>query len=198
MKNKKVITLLMLVIMFCCLQDVAYADMAYISNEEGYYKQEKDLWCWLASAENATKLEKIGLYNQYETAKALKGSTKDVSGNLIDAANAAEYMCYDTYSYTASYYIYTYQTLKNYLNRSIPVIMGLNWLDKNGRAEYGHMVVLVGYNDDYVHGVKQDKIYYYDPDTDSIQSDSYARIIDKNSRNKFIYQTTVARVHRFK
>lgn len=198
MKNKKIKALLLMAVMSCNFQFTAYADRAYISSEEGYHKQEKDLWCWLASAENATKLEKIGFYNQYETAKALKGSTKDVSGSLIDAVNAAEFMCYDTYSYTASYYIYTYETLKNYLNRSIPVIMGLNWLNENGKPEYGHMVVLIGYNDDYVNGVKQDKIYYYDPETGSVKPDSYSRIIETNSRKNYLYVYTVARVHRFK
>lgn len=184
--------------MSCSYDCVIYADGAYIYSEDGYYKQEKDLWCWLAAAENATKLEKIGYYNQYETAKALKGSTKNVTGNLIDAANAAEYMCYETYSYTASYYIYTYDTLKNYLKHKIPVIMGLNYINQYGKAEYGHMVILVGYNDDYINGVKQDKIYYYDPEKKSVRTDTYSRIIDTNYRKDYLYISTVARVYRYK
>lgn len=74
-----------------------------------FIKQEKSLWCWAASAENAVRCElweNLPERTQRDAVRYLKGtlfnSYPNVSGNFNDIKEAAEYISMDTLEYTTS------------------------------------------------------------------------------------------------
>ena len=67
--------------------------------------QDKDKWCWAASAENAIIWEGASGRTQWDAVKYPKGTFLDpypnYSGSIYDSAAAAEYISNNTETYTA-------------------------------------------------------------------------------------------------
>ena len=127
---------------------------AYISG--GYVPQQKTNWCWAASAENACIAENHHSYNQYYAVQTLKGTMENpypnVSGTIIDAANAVGVISAGYLNYTYDYSL-SFSSLADKIYNSYPVISGL--LSSGG----GHAVLIIGWDT----STGTQKITYYDP-----------------------------------
>lgn len=158
-----IITIMIPVLMFIQFKSVyAYVPSGTVSStiNAQYVPQQKSKWCWAASAENACLAENHHVYNQYYAVQTLKGTIDDqypnVSGTIIDAANAVGVISsgYLTYTYSLDL---AFNIIADKIYNSHPVIASLvpyyTWMGD------GHAVLMMGWDT----GSGSEIIKFYDP-----------------------------------
>ncbi len=150
--------------------------------------QDKDKWCWAASAENAIIWEGASGRTQWDAVKYLKGTFLDpypnYSGSIYDSAAAAEYISNNTETYTAVEAKEAYSFLGQQIWDRHPVIVGAGYYDSSGNRNGGHATLIIGYTFDGI-----EEITYYDSLTGTTETCTYTQFCD-GSYNKRKYDQT--------
>ena len=153
------------------------------------YRQKTFSWCWVASAETSAKYMTSSKHDQYSTVRYLKGTNTnpypEVSGDIYDIANAANYISYNKFSYKGYNSIRTEFFLIGQLNSNKMPIAGASRY-KNGVKNGGHATPICGmfvFNDGTIY------IGYYDPLNDSVLSCKFQEFCD-GSYNGRKYDST--------
>lgn len=143
--------------------------------------QEKDQWCWAASALMAAKTYGATNKTQSDIVKYTVGSTLNVGVDFAEVVGAANYAC----NFQAIHClngVLTQDELILELNYGNPVIISRGWYPNNDQREGGHDTVIYGYyasNNTYQFMIR-------DPlpvNTGRSYSRTYAEILDGRSTN---------------
>ena len=106
-------------------------------------QQVKSNWCWAAAAEMAGKYKySSSTRTQSNIVAYIKGSsTNNDTGSIFETANATEYVTYNNYGLSATWFIrWDFSKVKTSIDNGYPVIPLVN--DGNS----GHYYVIRGYD----------------------------------------------------
>ncbi len=156
----------------------------YLRNDEWYIvepseivqliRQEQDQWCWVASAEMASRKYQISSISQSSAAVYIKLnqvvatpttdqiSSANIGGSIIDTEEVLEYFLAadPSFCYSAQR-VYSELTLRSLLDDEIPVIITRGWYDSNGNRNGGHATIIYDY---YLDPTSNVYMYYiFDP-----------------------------------
>lgn len=163
-------------------------DVSSIILYEDYVVQDKDQWCWAASAENAIIWEGSSSRTQWDAVKHLKGTLfepyPNVSGSIYDSASAAEYISNNTETYTAVQAKKTYSFLGQQIENRHPIIVGAGYYNSSGSRNGGHATLIIGYRIDGIEGIT-----YYDSLTGTTETCTYAQFCDGSYNGRKYDQT---------
>ena len=184
-----------LLIMICVLIIYSVSSASELLLSYTTVQQEKSMWCWAASAENAIRYFYSSPSHHREAVRFIKGngvSYPNFPGEAVDSALAAEYLCGNTknYTYTPCSLTNGVKTYSFLVNNTVnagypPIIIGGYYNSSNIRTG-GHCVTMVGYY--YSSSVK--KIKYIDPMNNTLVECTYSAFKD-GSANGRKYDTTV-------
>lgn len=116
-----------------------------------YVKQQKDNWCWAASAENSVRYERKINRTQKDAVKKLKGwllnPYPNIGGTAKDIKEAAEYISSGKENYSYENKQEDFNFLKRQIHiKNVPIIT-YGYFKGKERID-GHAVAVIGYNDD--------------------------------------------------
>lgn len=154
-----------------------------------YVMQARSKWCWAASSENAILWEMSPTRDQWDAVRFIKGSANDlfpdVSGSIEDSAVAAEYISNYTEDYVAIESKKSYTFLCQEIYDSHPVINGAGYYNHDDERDGGHATLIIGWS---TANGSQD-IIYFDPDTGTVETCTYAQFCDGSFNERKYDQT---------
>ena len=144
---------IILSICFLLTTTVVYAaipsDIVTMRLGASYVKQDKDNWCWAASAENLVIWEMNPTRTQWDAVKYIKGWVlnwyPDTTGSIYDSAYAARYISNNTKNFSASETCKSYEFIREQIYNSNPVIVGAGRYSSGVRVG-GHATLIIGWS----------------------------------------------------
>lgn len=142
--TKKLFAINVVLILVLCLSLTVCATSwnTYVLRVE----QEKDNWCWAASAEMVARNQVSTSLRQGDAVEYLKGTEDDprpdVAGTMVDCKNALSYIANYSFSVIRGSTPLIESALQTKISSGFPVCAGILW-----SAGGGHMVVLDKYTD---------------------------------------------------
>ena len=141
-----------------------YAAGGILLSTEGFEKQEKSNWCWVASAHNSVHYETKLHRTQKAAVKHLKGTSTEpypnLPGTVSEIEQAAEYISWNREYYISSYSAKNFDFLKRQVDLDNVTIASAGYYNNNNVRTSGHAVVITGY---YISNNNEYSIVYFDP-----------------------------------
>ncbi len=188
MKRKVLKILIIIVAMTFSSFMVCATDEGVMLACNGFEKQEKTKWCWVASARNSVHYETDNHRTQKAAVYHIKGSLlnwyPNETGTIYEIEEAAEYISKDTEDYYAVESTLSFVQLQMEVDYSNATIATAGYYN-NGVRTGGHAVVIYGY---YISGTDE-YILYHDPLDNTTHTCLYSDFCD-GSYNSAIYEHT--------
>lgn len=150
--------------------------------------QAHDNWCWAACAAMTGKtLYPSTTRSQYSAAYHILNSYADFGANIVDSANATEYVAYNTKSLTGVYYKLGFYTIQSHIQNGYPVQAAAGYY-VNGIRDGGHVVVIKGTAYDTANN-SNNEIEYIDPYNGNTYCCMYSAFCDGSYNSRKYDQT---------
>lgn len=173
---KKITAIVSLIVsMLIFSATTVYAAGGLLLTGDGFEKQEKSNWCWVACARNSVHHETSSHRTQKEAVRHIKGTLlnwyPNETGTILEIEEAAEYISKDTEAYTGVYQTLEYRILKSEVEYSNATIACVGYYNSNNVRTGGHAVTIAGYylsdTDEYIN--------YHDPLTGEFNTCEFSR-----------------------
>lgn len=134
--------------------DDYYRDEWYVRPIEGTLNtplegQQQTEWCWVTSTRMSVRTHMNVTRTQTEAVIEVLGSAVNLGGNIIQAAQAAEFYSNNTLDYVYhNRAIYSEATIQQFIDDGVPVFVARVWLDEPddpSSINGGHSTVIFGY-----------------------------------------------------
>ena len=187
---KKLLTCLALCVFVCMsITEHAYAYIPLGVTGYGLYgnyeTQEKSNWCWVACAKNINYWTGTSFRTQSLAVMEVKGSVSNVTGNIYETQQAAEYISNHSVSYTWSNNVLSYFGICDRIFNDQPVIAGGLKFLPTGFAP--HMVLFVA----WYNGNGNNRLTFFDPETGFYEDCIYEDLLESYSPSGFMYWESV-------
>ena len=172
---KKIVAIVLLVLTAVTFLGTSVYAAGVMLSTDGFEKQEKTNWCWVASALNSVHYETSSNRTQKAAVMYIKGTVlnwyPNEGGTIAEIEEAAEYISKGTENYTGTDSETPFVFLRNEVNYNNVTIICAGRYSGDVRTG-GHAVAVTGY---YTSGTEE-YITYYDPMTGSNKTCSYSEL----------------------